>query len=110
VRSGWTFSGPEFVYQLNGSTTYIAAAQKAERIEELRAQVMHEDDHGHIDWLLEDYVGSEARVFKRIERLQPGDPSLDAGELQLDLAIYGVLKYHSDPDYIAERIEEARAE
>lgn len=58
-----------------------------------------------IDWLLEDYIGSSAKIYSRLERVQPGAVE---DLFYVDNPFYAVLSYYSDKDLIEDMVENAR--
>jgi hypothetical protein len=63
------------------------------------------DDSG-IDWSLDDYLGYEAKIYKRLTKVAP-EPLEDVIP---ENPFYGVLNYYMDPPYIKDRVDELRDE
>lgn len=59
-----------------------------------------------IDWTLEDYLGFEAKIARRIEKVSPGD--FENAEAMLESSIFGILQYYTDADYLEELVEDAK--
>lgn len=76
----------------------------AEEIGTLQDQIDTVDSEGDIDWLLESYLGSEAKIAKRIERVAPGS----AEELHVGTIGYSYIRHITDVDWLRESLENAR--
>jgi hypothetical protein len=98
----------KMVYDL---PTIVAIMKIANEAGKLHDKLTKEDDDGLVDWTLEEYIGSEAGIQRKIEKAgEPmqgwfagGSNFVGAG------ALYGFVKYLADPEYIQSNINEIRA-
>lgn len=71
--------------------------------------ILQEDRReSYLDWNLEEYIGYETRVYKRIESAAPG--SFDNVDVWAERVPYSLLRYFADAEYIQGLIEEYRSE
>lgn len=99
----------EVVYNL---PTIVAIMKIASEAGKLHDKLTKEDDDGLVDWTLEEYLGPEAGIQRKIEKngepmrgwFAGGSNFVGAGVL------YGFVRYFSDPEYIQSNVDEIRAE
>lgn len=103
IRGGYI----EAVYDLPSVGAILKIAKEANKIQ---SRLVTEDDESHIDWILEEYIGSEAGVFRKIEK--NGEPLLGwfTGEFSGVWTLFGFLKYLVDEKYIKDMVDSIRAE
>jgi hypothetical protein len=80
----------------------------AEEAGDLQDRLYDEDESGHIDWTLEDYLGGEAKVYDKIEKASSGMSSWFQDEFGGARILYGFVKYLADSNYIQDLVQEAR--
>ncbi len=94
--------------ELQSLPLYRRIKQVGEKLEVISDRILKQDEGEYIDWTLDGYIGDEAGIYRRIERVSPG--TFDSVNVLADRIFYGLLKYYSDPDYLQNRIEEIQAE
>lgn len=87
--------------------TYDRLLALGEQLLKYEFRIAEEDDDQHINWTLEDYVGPEARIYERLQKLEM--PALIEDDYMGARTIYGVLTYY-DAEYIEMRVNELRDE
>ena len=97
----------EAVYDLPSIEAILKIAKEANKIQ---SRLVREDDDQYIDWILEEYLGSEAGVSRKIEK--NGEPLRGwfAEGFSGVWALFGFVKYLVDPKYIQDNVDEIRAE
>lgn len=97
----------EAVYDLPSIEAILKIAKEANNIQ---SRLVKEDDDYHIDWTLEEYLGSEAGVQRKIEK--NGEPLQGwfVDEFSGVWTLFGFIRYLVDPKYIQDSIEGIRAE
>lgn len=89
----------ESVQDLPTANLLFKAGQELAKV---LTKITKEDERGDINWTLDGYVGSEAKVYAIIEAA-PGDLDSDAN---LSNPFFGAIKYYSDSAVIQETIDE----
>jgi hypothetical protein len=104
-RSTRTSGLIEAVYDLPSMVELLDIAKEAG---DLQDRLFDEDESGHIDWTLEDYLGGEAKVYYKIEKASSGMNSWFQDEFGGARILYGFVKYLADSSYIQDLVQEAR--
>jgi hypothetical protein len=99
----------EAVYDLPTIKSIMKIANEASKIHD---RLIKEDDDMIIDWVLEEYVGPEAGIHRKLDKA--GDPMRGWFAGGSDFSgvgtLYGFVKYFTDPKYIQDSIDDIRAE
>jgi len=98
----------EAVYDLPSMRAILALANEADN---LQSRLDTEDNEGSIDWTLEEYLGVEARVYKKIDKTGGFLLGWFAERNFSGVwALYGFLKYHIDSKLLEDLVESAKSE
>ena len=98
--------GIKDVYGLPGIESILKIADEARKIQD---RFTKEDEDGHIDWVLEEYIGPESGVGKKIEKNGSNLSGWFTDKFSGVYALYGFVNYLIDSNYIQELVEEVRA-
>lgn len=97
--------GPANVVEaVQGLPTAVNLYKTGTELEDMAGALVSEDDDSPIEWTLEDYLGSEAKIGQRLEKVAP--PVI--ADVISDNPLFNVLKYYSDPDFIETRISDLK--
>lgn len=97
----------EAVYDLPSIEALLKVAKEANKIQ---SRLVREDDDYHIDWTLEEYLGPEAGIQRKIEK--NGEPLRGwfTEGFSGVWTLFGFIKYLVDERYIGDLVESARKE
>jgi hypothetical protein len=97
----------EAVYDLPSIEAILKISKEANKIQ---SRLVREDDDYHIDWVLEEYIGSESGVSRKIEK--NGDPLRGwfTEGFSGVWTLFGFVKYLVDEKYIQDSVDEIRKE
>jgi len=96
----------EAVYDLPSIESILKVAKDARKIQD---RFVREDDDYHIDWVLEEYLGSEAGIGKKIEKNGANLNGWFTDRFVGVWVLYGFVKYFVDTDYIQSMVDEVRS-
>jgi hypothetical protein len=99
------------IEEVSDLPVYNQIREQGQTIESITDRIHEQDqsDTPYIDWTLDDYVGSEAGIYRKIQRVSPG-AFYEVTNVTAEKIFYGVLKYYTDAEYIDERIQEFKEE
>lgn len=89
--------------EIEDLSVYKTLLSLAEDTDEVVQRVTAEEDDGHIDWTLDDYLGGESGLYKRLQNANITNPFND---YDMSTVLYGALQWYKDPDYINDRLAE----
>ena len=96
----------EAVYALPSIDAIFGIAEEARKIQD---RFVKEDEEGRIDWVLEEYIGSESGVGKKLEKNGSYLSGWFTDRFSGVWALYGFVKYFGDIDYIQSMVDESRS-
>jgi len=78
----------------------------AERMIAIEQTIADEDYRGYIDWTLDEYLGPDAVIYRRLQKVAPRH--LWDSDYTGSRTVFGVLVYYSDPEGEAAYFSEER--
>lgn len=99
----------DLIKEAQALQAYRELLRLSKAVLELEFRISDEDENQFIDWTLDEYLGYEAVIHKRFERLAP-ESLIEASDFLGTRGLYGVLAYYSDAETTLGRIEDIRYE
>lgn len=93
----------EAIYDLPSIDAILKIALEAREIQD---RFVKEDDDYHIEWVLEEYIGPESGIQRKIERAGESMNGWFTDRFSGVYALYGFVKYFIDTDYIQSMVKE----